>query len=370
MASDDVSTGAQPERPRGPVRTVRQLALGYFERRFGDLFAHVTNESGDTRRLVVGELQENRRLLSDVREQVQPGVAALVEAAIYLEQTAGRLEDELRREAAALIATAQAADLYAVLAKDPAVGYGLVELVARTPLEELPAWAAEMANLFASHRSPLAEAGLWINDPVSVRAMAGGAEVGSVNERIVEVPYVLAAVADSPPGPALDVGAAESTVSLSLASSGRRTYALDPRGYPFRHPLLETVTCPVEEWEGPADPLSAVISLSTIEHLGLGSYRQATAGGDADRDALEVMARWLAPDGRLVLTAPYGTAAVDDFQRVYDAEGIERLVAGWDLVDLRFARRVDDTTWERCEAADLGGAELPGVVLLQARRSR
>ena len=368
MASDNSNADERRGPSPGPLRAVRQLAVGYFERRFADLFAHVSNEAGDTRRAVVDEVQVNRRLLREAGEQIQPGVAALVEAAVYLEQTAGRLEDELRREAGELIATAQAADLHALLAKDPVLGHALVSLVAQTPLAELPAWVAELANVLTGHRSPLADAGLWINEPVSVRALPGAAEVGSVNERIVEIPYVLTAVAAAPAGPVLDVGAAESTVSLSLASSGRRTYALDPRGYPFEHPLLESVTAPVEQWEGPGEPLAAVISLSTIEHLGLGSYEQAT-GSQADRHALDVMAPWLGPDGLLVLTAPYGTASVDEFQRVYDAVTLDALLAGWDVVDRRHARRLDATTWQTCEAGDLAGAELPGVVLLQARRS-
>ena len=368
MVRDNLAGDARSERSAGPLRAVRQLAVSYFEQRFADLFSHVTNEAADTRRFVRDEVEENSRPLRDLDERIQPGVAALVEASVYLEQTAARLEDELRREAEALIATGQAADLHALLAKDAALGQSLAALVASTPLGEMPAWVADLANLFSGHRSPLAEAGLWINEPISVRAVPGGAEVSSVNERIVEIPYVLVAVGASPPGPVLDVGAAESTVSLSLASSGRRTYALDPRGYPFEHPLLESVTTPVELWEGPAEPLSAVISLSTIEHLGVGAYSQASAGERADRDALDVMAGWLAPDGLLVLTAPYGTSAVDEFQRVYDADGIGQLLAGWEVTDLRFARRVDANTWQMCEAGDLAGAEVPGVVLLQARR--
>ena len=359
---------------------MRQVAVGYFETRFADLFSHVTNESRDTRRLVrdeaeehrrllVTEVEEDQRLLRDAADQLQPGVAALVEAAVYLEQTAGRLEDELRREAAALIATGQARDLHDLLAKDHALGHAFADLVAATPLEELPPWVADLANLFDGHRSPLADAGLWINEPISIRTLPGGAEVGSVNERIVEIPYVLTAVSAAPPGPVVDVGAAESTVSLSLASSGRRTYALDPRGYPFEHPLLEAVAAPVEAWGGPSEPLSAVISLSTLEHLGIGSYSQATSGENADRQALAILGGWLAPGGLLVMTAPYGTAAVDDFQRIYDAAGLAELLAGWEVTDLRFARRLDRTTWEMCEGDDLAGAEVPGVVLLQARRS-
>lgn len=377
MASDQTPAEERAERSPGPLRAVRQFAVGYFETRFADLFSHVTNESRDTRRLVRDEAEGHRRLLEtnvekdqrllrDASDRLQPGVAALVEAAVYLEQTAGRLEDELRREASALIAAGHARDIHALLAKDHALGHSLVEIVAALPLAELPPWVAELANLFDGHRSPLADAGLWINEPVSIRALPGGAEVGSVNERIVEIPYVLAAAAAAPPGAVVDLGAAESTVSLSLASGGRRTYALDPRGYPFEHPLLEVVASPVRDWAGPDEPVSVVISLSTVEHLASGSFSWATPGPDLE--ALDVLAGWLAPDGILVLTAPYGGAAADDVRRGYDATSLPELLDGWEVTDLRFARRLGPTAWETCGAEDLAGAEVPGVVLLQARR--
>ncbi len=57
------------------------------------------------------------------------------------------------------------------------------------------------------------------------------------------------------------------------------------------------------------------------------------------------------PGGRLVLTAPFGIAKLDAFQRVYDDEGIDALLAGWDVSERRHFWQDADMSW-RPGAAD------------------
>src|SRR5207244_11085210 len=85
--------------------------------------------------------------------------------------------------------------------------------------------------------------GLWFNEPVPVEYQEGGVGVLLVNERIVEQPYVFAAVAAGGPGPlrVLDVGGGESTVGLSLASLGHHVTVVDPRGAALEHPRLSVI---------------------------------------------------------------------------------------------------------------------------------
>jgi hypothetical protein len=121
---------------------------------------------------------------------------------------------------------------------------------------------------------------------------------------------------------------------------------IEPQGYPFRHPGLTVNTRPLEEFR-PEAPFDAVVLLSAIEHFGIGHY----AGGpepslDADVEAVAVVAGLLSPGGRLVLTTPYGPAAINDLERTYDRAGIERLLDGWDIQDVTVARRSDRRTWE------------------------
>ena len=352
---------------REAVRSASRPLLSFFNKRFEDLFQHVSNEAADVKRSlhdeVRGALDERYGITVSAVDAMGAGVTALAEGSVLLQQAASRLERTLLDAASPL----EAAALVDRLADQPALAQTLAALVASRPLAELPEWVSDLANWLASLRSPLAERGLWLNHPVTVEVRPGDARVSGVNERIVEVPFVLGLAAKAPDGPALDLGSAESTVALSLASGGRPTYALDPRGYPFRHPNLTVVSSPFERWEGPAEPLALAISLSTVEHLGLHHYSPDQGDVErADRDTLAKIRRWMAPSGVLVLTAPYGRPSIDEFQRVYGADTLPPLLEGWHVEEIRYAGRLDATTWAPCTADDLADADEAGVVLVHA----
>jgi hypothetical protein len=194
-----------------------------------------------------------------------------------------------------------------------------------------------------------------------------------VNERIVEVPYALAVASRLAAGSlALDVGAAESTLALSLASLGIETIALDRRPYPLAHPRLTAVMAKVEEWSGPPRPLDAVFCVSTIEHIGLGHYGEDEASADQDRVTMKRLLDWIADDGVLVLTAPYGRWHVDDFQRTYDEDHLDALLDGWNVIHKVVSHKTAPSTWElgQIDPSTLAAEERRSVVLLQAQPRR
>lgn len=280
-----------------------------------------------------------------------------------------RFADLLARVGAGDEAAAQRlADLVRAVA--PKAAERVVAAEEGVALADLTSGAADFVNWANGHTGPAGQAGLWLNPPVNVRLVAGGAVLGDVNERIVEVPYALAATAGLPAGSAvLDFGAAESTLSLSLASLGFDVTALDLRPYPLAHPRLRSVTTPVESWAGPDRPLDAILSVSTLEHVGLGHYGSDSGGGDLDRRVVERFAGWLKPGGRLVLTAPYGAWRVDELERTYDAEHLDALLAGWNVLDRTVCVRTGPACWERAEGEPpastwAGGAR--GVVMVNA----
>jgi len=208
-------------------------------------------------------------------------------------------------------------------------------------LEALDEPTAALINWAAGPDGPAAQAGLWFNEPVPVRLEAGRAEVLLVNERIVEQPYVLSAV---PAGASvLDVGGAESTLALALASRGHTVRVVDPRGYPLAHPLVSVSACALSELRL-EEPVDCAVVLSAVEHFGLGHY--AGSGAGDDRDALMALRSLVRPGGTLVLTVPFGgIARVEGFERVYDLSSLEALLAGWSVVDRSAAWRVDRVTW-------------------------
>ncbi|MFN8525604.1 MAG: DUF268 domain-containing protein [Chloroflexota bacterium] len=243
------------------------------------------------------------------------------------------------------------------------------ELVDR-PLNELGSGAAALLNYAISHRGFAAQAGLWFNPPLWVEHRAGDVVIGGMNERIVEVPYVTNRIGTLPPGSKiLDFGAAESTVALSLASLGYNVTALDLHPYPVQHSRITSVACPAQEWEGPHQPLDAVISLSTLEHVGLGAYGENPTTSSLDRLLIERFARWLKPGGILVLTAPFGEWAIDTFQRTYDRDHLDNLLKGWRVLDLRYAVNSQPLRWDTTETEPMPASFAPdtrAIVLLTA----
>jgi SAM-dependent methyltransferase len=233
---------------------------------------------------------------------------------------------------------------------------------------ELRGDTAEFLNFAFGHRGYSAQEGLWFNAPVEVVHRPGGVETKQVSERIAEIPFVFRALGPLPEGARiLDVGAAESTVSLSLASLGYEVTALDPRPYPFSHPRLRSVQALVEDWEA-GEPFDAVICLSTIEHVGLAAYGQEEHS-DADLTAMRRIRELTKPGGRLVLTAPYGTYGVDDFQRTYDRQHLDALLEGWDVIELHVLGRTAPERWERLvDESGEPDAESERVVLVTAER--
>lgn len=221
---------------------------------------------------------------------------------------------------------------------------------------------AAFLNYATSHRGFAAQKGLWFNPPVVVEHREGDVGVSSVNERIVEIPYVLRALHSVPPGGrVLDVGANESTLALSLAALGYRVTALDLSAYPLEHPLLEPVVSPIEDWRT-NERFDAIVCLSTVEHIGIAAYGAEAASG-SDITAVARMRDLVAGDGVLVLTTPFGAGADTlETERVYDRDALERLLEGWKIEDLSVAVQDSQLVWRPAEGEIPPGARAVGLV--------
>jgi Methyltransferase domain len=142
----------------------------------------------------------------------------------------------------------------------------------------------------------------------------------------------------------LDVGATESSVALSLATLGYDVTAVDPRPNPLAHERLEAVVARIEEWEHDG-AFDAVLCLSTIEHIGTAAYDQQESDEPLDLRAMARIRELTAPNGLLVLTTAVGRPSLSERGRVYDREGLDGLLTGWEVGDLTLVQRRDATTW-------------------------
>lgn len=176
-----------------------------------------------------------------------------------------------------------------------------------------------------------------------------------VSEQIVETPLVYRYLRESD-RTVLDFGGYESLMPLQLSALGHQVTVLDQRRYPFTHEnlsvykrdLFDSVTDFKEAFD-------VVVSISTIEHLGLGSYRDQQDGqGDARGvDALWQMVR---PGGRLLASVPAGRPALHGGYRVYDEGRVRALfpsivVLRWFAKDGRFA------TWREVTGTEIASHE-------------
>jgi Caenorhabditis protein of unknown function, DUF268 len=336
-----------------PVRRLLDGRFADVNRRVGDVHAAVAAQQDAVEKLgrdvSAHSTTQNEALSYTAVELRRMEEATAVELRRMEEATAvelRRMEEALRAHEEALQAR-QTQILDELRRLDERAYVQRLDHAGRGPLSELDGALAGAINRAAGHRGFAAQAGLWFNPPVTVELGEGQASISDVNERIVEVPFALGQLARvDPPAKILDVGGAESTFALSAACLGFRVIVLDPQGIPYEHPNLTSYACRLEEWQqDDAEPFAAAFLVSAIEHFGLGAYGEPAAGADADREALGRVRELLASDGLLVLTTPYGRAAVNDLERIYDDAALDRLLTGWRVLERHTIIRTDRRTW-------------------------
>ena len=172
-----------------------------------------------------------------------------------------------------------------------------------------------------------------------------------VNERIVEVPLIIQNVT-KPGAQVLDVGCDESPLSLHLASLGHKVTALDLNNYEFEHPNIHFVKGDITKINLPPQSFDYVIFLSTIEHVGLGAYGEH-GFGRGDEQALKKAKEFLKPDGRIIISCPFGRGGETSTQRIYDPASISRLFSGFTIELQRYFKGLGQQYWLEVSQADL-----------------
>lgn len=198
---------------------------------------------------------------------------------------------------------------------------------------------------------------------VPMRFEAG--RLRAVNERIVEQAFVVSELGlpGDPPARILDFGCARSWMALTLASLGFRVVGVDLRDYPFSHPNLEVRRANIIDFAD--ETFDVVVSLSTIEHVGLGVYDRRVQNDDLHQ-VLRKVHELLVPTGRFVVTLPVGRPSVDEFERSFSPGQLRETMAeaGFAPLRSRYFRRVHGLHWIPASEAEV--AEVAND--LEARR--
>lgn len=185
-------------------------------------------------------------------------------------------------------------------------------------------------------------------------------------EAAVEIPYALAALALLPRDAVVcEAGYTSTSLAIPLASLGMQVLTLNPAALGLRHPRVTHIPKRLERWAGPDRKIDGIFCISSLEHLGMSEGQESK---DLDLRTLGLFRSWLSPGGTLVLTVPYGTPAVNRHYRIYDAEHLDRLLTGWEILDQEIFLRSGDGYWQLLTyeqaAWELGSY---GVATLRAR---
>ena len=206
------------------------------------------------------------------------------------------------------------------------------------------------------------------------------------NERQVEIPWLAARLAELTPHTLLDVGHADSFYWPELRATGAHCVLCDVR--PFAPMLARRGDAPEihvisgadlpAAWSGRFD---VVVSISTIDHIGLDAYGQPADDAALPRACAELW-RVTAPGGALLLTTPAGrdlwTTHPGGGQRVFSLASLRTLFPvslwAWQRLDCwRYDPALGDYR-ETTEAgiADAGylGDRGDGVAALMLRKPR
>ena len=199
---------------------------------------------------------------------------------------------------------------------------------------------------------------LDILHPLAFGVRGGEPAIVGCSERIVEVPFVHRNLPYPFRGRVLDVGYRESQVIYELSSLGFESWGIDIRPPLVKFSGVEHVVGDICQYPFPAGHFDVVISLSTIEHIGLLGYGNLNYDPEGDLHALQGIHRALKPNGRLILTVPFGKRGQTVSSRFYDHESLLALLAR-----ARFEVETEDywhqqgmrwmpTSWEVAEQTD------------------
>jgi SAM-dependent methyltransferase len=127
----------------------------------------------------------------------------------------------------------------------------------------------------------------------------------SLNERVAEYPYVFSQLSRYPGiKSVLDIGSAFSLLPIQLATLGYQVTGLDiiDSGDTY-HPNFVQIVSDLFDNKLPDNSFDAVVSISTIEHMGFGVFGDKIIP-DADVRAFEIVHRLLKPGGIAIITVP------------------------------------------------------------------
>lgn len=129
----------------------------------------------------------------------------------------------------------------------------------------------------------------------------------------------------------LIIGSEEPCYEAVAIQNGATTTMVEYQRVTSEHEKLKTMT--VEEFEASDELFDAAISISSVEHSGLGRYGDAL-DPDGDLKSMKTLYDRLKPGGLCFLAVPMGSDQILwNAHRVYGRIRFPKLIEGWEVVD-------------------------------------
>ncbi len=165
------------------------------------------------------------------------------------------------------------------------------------------------------------------------------------SERIVELPLIISSIPNNKKLNILDVGCRYSILSIHLASLGHHVVGVDINDYHYQHPNFTFKKIDIRNSGLKKNTFDIIISLSTLEHIGLGRYGDKI-DDRGDQEVVKEISKILKPSGQFIFTVPFGKACTTPWYRVYDIQRIEELLSENHLKsELKFYHEKNKGIW-------------------------
>jgi SAM-dependent methyltransferase len=162
-----------------------------------------------------------------------------------------------------------------------------------------------------------------------------------ISERAIEYPWVYKNIADLKNRRVLDVGAKEGLPTTDLLLENQNiVYTIDINASSSREKgNLIAVKGDIISTSFEDGFFDAVIVVSTLEHIGVaGRYGISDSNELGDFQAMQEIFRVLKPEGRVLVTVPYGLGRSLPLNRLYDISRIEKLFKDFEIITCQYFR--------------------------------
>ncbi len=120
-------------------------------------------------------------------------------------------------------------------------------------------------------------------------------------------------------------------------------WGIDINEYPFFHPNFKFVKGSICKTNFEDKFFDLIVSISTLEHIGLGWYGDNTK--ESDIMAIKEIKRILKKDGLFIMTVPFGIKRETKVFRVYDSNSLNELINGFEVVKADYFVNFNDKYW-------------------------